>query len=947
MALPFKSDSIVIPSGGAADPRVVTGTADPTSGFAAPEGSIYLRYVASNGQAFVKSGVGDTDWTNLVTAGGTTLDGSYDFGGPGVGRIIVADSGALQVNATTADTQAALVLNRSPTGSSAAVGLELTLGANANTSSSGVQINDSGTGTSLYTTKLAAGIAHYTSLQHAGAQALVVAVNAAPSSASPVSILANTDGTTATLLSITKIPSSSTAGAGIGISMGANTTGPAITVSAAGTGPALQVSAGSIEMANSAAAVSPANNGRIRYNSGTQTFQVSLNGAAYVDVATGAGTAIGSPVTSGTVGSVLFVGAGGVLQQDNTNFNWNDTNNALTVITTTASPAVAARNSDAGAGAMSIQNTNASGPVDFYAVDSTGTARISWGFGNASYSDSSRAGRGYLWRNSGINFVFARTSTVDAFLDSSGRLGIGTSTSLDTSSLLHVNSGSSGVGNANTGSLIVIERSANVYLTIKSPNASDKGILFANPTSNVDGGIIYDNTGTARGLQLRTAGNTSRLAITSVGDVVIGNAAAAPTKSAFIGPLEVTGDARSVNITVSTYGTGFNSELMLYRGRGTGASTTAVQTGDLLGQVAFTGATTATGFFSGVLLRSLTTENWSGTNTGSKFELYTTATGGTSRLLRLTVEADGGLTLSNSSSAAVSAAGEVRLRNSSNRLQVSENGGGYLTVASHASGVITGGVFFGNGSDRIAQDAPNFFWDDTNNRLFIGTNTEVAANRPLQVSSAVASAVVAIRNTNAAGFPVINFYDEASTSRVGIGYNNASDIAVFDMIDSGPLAFQGGGTTRATLGVGAGEVYWQLTNGGSAAVGAADTARLRYNDSTSKLQVSLDGAAYVDLATGTITPTVERLNADGAASPTVDTTFVSGTGTDLTLANGTVDGFIKNFVVTGGNGTVTPTNLADGDVLTWTANPANVQLIWDATGTTWHVYGTPFNVTVS
>lgn len=41
--------------------------------------------------------------------------------------------------------------------------------------------------------------------------------------------------------------------------------------------------------------------------------------------------AIGGTVTSGTTGSVLFVGAGPVLAQDNANFFWDDTNNHLLV----------------------------------------------------------------------------------------------------------------------------------------------------------------------------------------------------------------------------------------------------------------------------------------------------------------------------------------------------------------------------------------------------------------------------------------------------------------------------------------------------------------------------------------------------------------------------------------------------------------------------------------
>ena len=50
----------------------------------------------------------------------------------------------------------------------------------------------------------------------------------------------------------------------------------------------------------------------------------------------GGGVTIGDTVTSGTTGSVLFLGASNVLAQDNANFFWNDTNNRLGILT--ASP---------------------------------------------------------------------------------------------------------------------------------------------------------------------------------------------------------------------------------------------------------------------------------------------------------------------------------------------------------------------------------------------------------------------------------------------------------------------------------------------------------------------------------------------------------------------------------------------------------------------------------
>jgi len=69
----------------------------------------------------------------------------------------------------------------------------------------------------------------------------------------------------------------------------------------------------------------------------------AISGSGPYDITLGWATpsatiAIGGAITSGTVGSVLFVGAGTVLAQDNSNFFWDDTNNYLG-LGTTAAPA--------------------------------------------------------------------------------------------------------------------------------------------------------------------------------------------------------------------------------------------------------------------------------------------------------------------------------------------------------------------------------------------------------------------------------------------------------------------------------------------------------------------------------------------------------------------------------------------------------------------------------
>lgn len=60
-------DTVVLVSGGAQNPQLVSGTADPSAGggVAAPEGSLYMRYVAAAGEVWYKSGAADTAWTQL------------------------------------------------------------------------------------------------------------------------------------------------------------------------------------------------------------------------------------------------------------------------------------------------------------------------------------------------------------------------------------------------------------------------------------------------------------------------------------------------------------------------------------------------------------------------------------------------------------------------------------------------------------------------------------------------------------------------------------------------------------------------------------------------------------------------------------------------------------------------------------------------------------------
>ncbi len=214
-----------------------------------------------------------------------------------------------------------------------------------------------------------------------------------------------------------------------------------------------------------------------------------------------------------TAGSVLFAGTGGLVSQDNTAFFWDNTAKTLFITSPTAS-AIGATSNSTTAGTMSITNSNVAGPSDFYATDNSGTAKISFGYGNASYSDSARAGRGYVWRNTSVNLVFARTGNVDATLFSSGNLRIG-STVTDPSVKLYVEGAVTGTGNCIfgtndtnrhtfNGGVDVIDALGSTFAGLDSLSASPLAVWDSTAQATGTGGGIlfvgkYTNSGSYAG----------------------------------------------------------------------------------------------------------------------------------------------------------------------------------------------------------------------------------------------------------------------------------------------------------------------------------------------------------------------------------------------------------------------------------------------------------------
>lgn len=92
-----------------------------------------------------------TGWIALTSGtGDNTLDNAYDQGGAGSGRSITADTGAVAISNTDADTAFLLALNASPTSAAALGGLEITVGANS--TENGIEFENSGSGDDIHGT---------------------------------------------------------------------------------------------------------------------------------------------------------------------------------------------------------------------------------------------------------------------------------------------------------------------------------------------------------------------------------------------------------------------------------------------------------------------------------------------------------------------------------------------------------------------------------------------------------------------------------------------------------------------------------------------------------------------------------------------------------------------------------------------------------------------------
>lgn len=131
-----------------------------------------------------------------------------------------------------------------------------------------------------------------------------------------------------------------------------------------------------------------------------------------------------------------------------------------------------------------------------------------------------KAATGACWDtlgNASTNAAVNLLGTTDGAalrVQTTGSVGINTATP---QGKLHVRNASAGAIAPIGGSAGVFESSGHTYLSVMSPAAFERGILFGEPGSAADGGVIYDNLGSGS-LQFRTGGNLTRMQL-GVADV--------------------------------------------------------------------------------------------------------------------------------------------------------------------------------------------------------------------------------------------------------------------------------------------------------------------------------------------------------------------------------------------------------------------------------------------
>jgi hypothetical protein len=253
---------------------------------------------------------------------------------------------------------------------------------------------------------------------------------------------------------------------------------------------------------------------RLIYKDGNETNGFVLttdgSGVATWQAAGGGGLTVGTTsIASGTIGGVLFQGSGNVLQQDSTNFFWDDTNNRLGIGTAAPSAAVHVKGSGTGSGTYALKVTNNT-PTDLFTIKDNGEAYLlgSVGINTTTPSTSLHIYKAGTNVADSLLTIEANGSTTSGAVLKLLNSGAGGTTSFE---LIAEGAGfnsSGGFGILRNGSAYVLNSNSagDWVIGANSPESGKRLRIVADGTSTNFGLVVYNNAETQQNLSVRNDG---------------------------------------------------------------------------------------------------------------------------------------------------------------------------------------------------------------------------------------------------------------------------------------------------------------------------------------------------------------------------------------------------------------------------------------------------------
>lgn len=222
----------------------------------------------------------------------------------------------------------------------------------------------------------------------------------------------------------------------------------------------------------------------------------------------------------------------------------------------------------------------------------------------------------------------------------------------------------------------------------------------------------------------------------------------------------------------------------------------------------------------------------------------------------------------------------------------SGGGGGSPSVGGAVIGGVDGGVLFVHPASVLAQDAANFFWDDTNNRLGIGTSTPATILDI--VGSTTGQLYTNIKNTESTG--QAGFFGENNAGRNVnfLAYGSAYAFNIMGISGANATSFGAGGSASALFighSAASGPIHIGYFNQVAPVITVTTTQRvgIRTTNPSKQFQIGTPGSVVGTFAMAGST----------AGLVTIQPASVAG---DWTLTLPTDDGTNGQVLTTDGNG---------------------------------------------